>query len=276
MNISFNLFIKKYYPFLLTIFLAYVLGSILFLFLPKTGVSYVGSNYLHLKYEKYSYANTFGLEKTKQKNKEDTNPRNSYQDLDNFILKGLYSASAKNGWVVLEDKDTKITHIVSLKENFQGYTLNKVFENFAVFNKNNKKYRLQIYHKELDLGYFADIKNPDSSSNEISVNENSVQIPRRYLNTYIKNTNKIWHNIAIAAIKKKGKINGFKIYNIRRGSVFEKIGLKRGDIIKAVNNRELKSYNDAFSVYKEINNLSYVTLKIIRKGEEKEINYEIN
>jgi len=274
MNINFNLFIKKYYPFLLTIFLAYFLSSILFLFLPKTGVSYISSDYLHLKYEKYSYENTFGLKKLEQKNEGKIDPRNSYQNLDNFILKGLYSTSKIDGWIVLEDKNTKMTHILSLKENIQGYTLNKIFENFAIFTKNNKNYKLQIFHKKLDLGYFADIKS--SGLDKISIDENSVQIPRTYLNTYIKNTNKIWHNIAIAAIKKNGKINGFKIYNIRKGSVFEKIGLKRGDIIKAVNNRELKSYNDAFSVYKEINSLSYVTLKIIRKGEEKEINYEIN
>jgi general secretion pathway protein C len=53
------------------------------------------------------------------------------------------------------------------------------------------------------------------------------------------------------------------------------LGLRKGDIIKAVNNIELKSYNDAFSIYKKINKINNLNILILRNDREMELDYEI-
>ena len=105
--------------------------------------------------------------------------------------------------------------------------------------------------------------------------DKQLSIKRDLINDYIQDFGKIWDNISIDEIKTKTGIDGFKINSVRKNSVFDKLGLKKGDIIKEVNNIRLKSYNDAFIVYKKINKIKNINLTILRDGTEQEINYEI-
>ena len=87
---------------------------------------------------------------------------------------------------------------------------------------------------------------------------------------------KIWNNIEIIEIKNGEIIDGFKINRVNKDSVFSKIGLKEGDIIKMVNNSVLSSYADAFKIYNNMENSKYINMQILRNNEVMELNYEIN
>ena len=86
----------------------------------------------------------------------------------------------------------------------------------------------------------------------------------------------IYKNIGIKEIKKGKDLEGFSISFIRKGSPFEKLGIQRGDIIKAINGQKIDSYNAAFEVYKNISNIDNLTLVIQRGKEEMELEYEVN
>ena len=88
--------------------------------------------------------------------------------------------------------------------------------------------------------------------------------------------NWIWNNIEIIEIKNGEIIDGFKINRVNKDSVFTKIGLKEGDIIKMVNNSIISSYADALKVYGNMENTRYINMQILRNNEVVELNYEIN
>ena len=73
-----------------------------------------------------------------------------------------------------------------------------------------------------------------------------------------------------------GKITGFRINSVTKNSVFDKLGLKQGDIIKSVNNIAMSNYQDAFNMYNKINTIKYFNMKIIRNNKEMELDYEID
>jgi general secretion pathway protein C len=83
-------------------------------------------------------------------------------------------------------------------------------------------------------------------------------------------------NIGIKEIKNGNDLQGFSIAFIRKGSLFEKLGVKRGDVIKAINGETIDSYEAAFNVYKNISNIDNLTLVIERDKEEMELEYEVN
>lgn len=116
----------------------------------------------------------------------------------------------------------------------------------------------------------------NQSNQQIEEKENGAVVKREYLNSYISNVEKIWSNISIQELKNGDKIEGFKIENINKDSVFEKLGLKKGDVIKSVNNNVLSSYAEAFKVYNNIENTKYLNIEILRNNEVVELNYEID
>ena len=63
---------------------------------------------------------------------------------------------------------------------------------------------------------------------------------------------------------------------IRRGSDFSKLGLKRDDVIKAVNGQPIRSYKAAMDVYRKVGDMENMTLTIKRGDEEMELEYEVN
>jgi len=102
-----------------------------------------------------------------------------------------------------------------------------------------------------------------------------ISVSKYDLRYYTSNMSRIWKNINIQDVKVNGKIDGFKIISINKNSVFGKLGLKKGDIIKAINNQKLKSYSDAFKVYKKINKLDDLQITILRNNIERDLEYEI-
>lgn len=72
-----------------------------------------------------------------------------------------------------------------------------------------------------------------------------------------------------------GKPDGLLIYGMRNNPVFTKLGLKNGDIIMGVDGRELNSISDALSMYQTLNQASGAKLKIKRRGQIKEIIYNV-
>lgn len=265
MNINFNTLFQNSLPYLYLILLAFLIDSLLFFILPKNGVDFVKDQSLSLNYTKYNFYSNIKSYEIKNDAKQ------NIQDLSNYKLKAIYYENINSGWIVLEKNLGNESHILTYKEILDGYSLSKLFLNYVIFEKDKKEYKLEIKeeysnHEELNT----------SSKQEIIIKNNGATVSRDYLNSYIKDTNKIWKNIEISEIRNGDKLDGFKINNINKDSVFAKIGLKEGDIIKMVNNSVLSSYSDALKVYGNMENTRYINMQILRNNELMELNYEIN
>ncbi|MCK5111612.1 MAG: PDZ domain-containing protein [Arcobacteraceae bacterium] len=283
MNINFSSMIKQFIPFFVIISIAYVLNSIIFFMLPKESIEVDKKQNIHLEYRKFNIKTTFKEVKVIIKKQTIKLQKQEYQLLSNIQLKAVYSMGEETGWIILEDK-SKNTHMLSVGESFKGYELIRVYLNYVIFYKANQEYKLSLkddnkvsysVNKVTTQSNTKGVLNPIDDAS-IVVLDDKISVKRAYLNSYINNFDTIWKDISIQEIKdKSGKINGFKVNKVRKNSAFSKLGLKKDDIIKAINNIKLKSYNDAFTVYKKINKLKNLNIKILRNGNEMELDYEI-
>ncbi len=268
MNTSISLLIKKILPFIFIFLFAYLINSALFFFLPKTGVDYIKNDNLNLSYKRYSgfYSNVKKVEKKVEKKE--------VVSLTKYKLKAIYAKDDSSGWIVIEDANGTNNYILKQNEEINGYKLIEIFRTFVFFSKSDKRYKLELTKDESELSYA--VENNNALKEDIVVNNDSTVVSRDYLNSYVNNVDKIWNNIAINETRTNGKIDGFKIFDIKKGSAFEKIGLKKGDVIKSINNEALDSYAKAFKAYNNINNTKYLSIEIMRNNEIVELNYEIN
>ena len=61
---------------------------------------------------------------------------------------------------------------------------------------------------------------------------------------------------------------GFKFQSIKKGSTFEKLGFKKGDIITTYDGKNVKGVAEAMEMYKQLKKGKVNTIKVIRGGAE--------
>lgn len=73
-----------------------------------------------------------------------------------------------------------------------------------------------------------------------------------------------------------GKTNGFMIRMIRRTSILNKLGLRRGDVILRVNDMELDSPEKALQIFQQLREARRINVSVERNGETLNFAYELD
>jgi len=101
------------------------------------------------------------------------------------------------------------------------------------------------------------------------------QMNRRYLNKQVRNFPKLLSQARVVPHFNQGKSDGFEIKEIVPGSLYEKVGLQNGDVIRKVNGQEVKSAEQAMAMYQALQNATAIDLEIGRAGTIVPIHYDI-
>ena len=178
--------------------------------------------------------------------------------LKGLKLKALYF-DGKKGFIIIENKGKSV--FIDLGKMYKGYKLVKIGFSYALFEKNGKKYKLQMEKSKFENNF----------SIKQNVKENKIFVSRKIFNEYVNNLNKIWNNIGIVKTDE-----GYMITYIKPHSIFEKIGLKKGDILLEVNGRKLKNNADAWNLYRNATKFNSFEIKILRNHKLKVLYYEMD
>lgn len=191
-----------------------------------------------------------------------------YRDLHNVVVTVQYRGK---------------TQVLGKGEAVNGYVLEDAGNDYALFSKNGKDYKLILYSPK---------KSASSSSITPVVSKSALEdhpenseiieaggrhiIQKDLLTHYTTHIDEVYKNIGIQDYKKGNKLEGFKVTFVKRGSPFAKLGLRRGDILKTVNGQALTSYSAVFDIYKQLDDISNITLTVQRGNKEMELEYEID
>jgi hypothetical protein len=74
---------------------------------------------------------------------------------------------------------------------------------------------------------------------------------------------------------KQGRTVGFRITGISRGSIYEKIGLRNGDVLRRVNMQKLDDPAKLFKLYQEMKNKRHISILLSRNGQNQTFDYDI-
>jgi len=235
--------------------------------LPHTGVNKIIVPDVAPPYIRFNIKNAFYTTNSKTK-KDPIKPKTPLYKIDNMELTGIYMESEKSGFVVFYDKKDKKQHILSVGEAYKGYKLDSLSKYEAIFIRNSKRYRLSFKND-------SSIPVKPESLTQIVEDEPVRLVPKKLVKKYSTDFKAIWKDISIKEIIKHGKIAGFRVQSIKKNSVFDQLGLQKGDIIIEVNDKPIKTYKAAFDIYQNITKYTDLKIKILRNGMEKEFNYEI-
>ena len=201
-------------------------------------------------------------------------------NIKDIKLLAVYNASDVTVVTVEHRRKTKV---LAKGESINGFVLEGAGSHYATFSKNAKTYKVPLIISTKGDTSIQSAKSPSVPvSSEVKVEGDVVDagdhkiIDKSLIDHYATNMDDIYKNIGIKEIKKDGKLEGFSISFVRKGTPFAKLGVQRGDIIKSINGQKIDSYNAAFGIYKNISNIDNLTLVIQRGNEEMELEYEVN
>jgi type II secretion system protein C len=99
-------------------------------------------------------------------------------------------------------------------------------------------------------------------------------IDQAEIDNALQNLDKLYTDIRAVPNFSGGKVSGMKILSVKRGSMFSKLGLRRGDVLKRINGMEL-DVKRGFEIFNTLKDEKSITLDLVRQGQATTLDYEI-
>jgi len=72
---------------------------------------------------------------------------------------------------------------------------------------------------------------------------------------------------------------GFLVREVQAGGMYDKLGVRVGDVIRSVNGQPVNTMDDVMKIYQQLgglNNASSVSIEVMRSGRSENLNYQLN
>lgn len=107
----------------------------------------------------------------------------------------------------------------------------------------------------------------EESAGKFSIDQAEVQ-------NALSNVDQLYTQIRAVPSFQGGKMSGMKILSVKKGSVFDKLGLRRGDVLQRINGLEL-DVRRGFEIFNQLKDTKSLTLDLVRQGQPRTFEYEI-
>jgi general secretion pathway protein C len=199
-----------------------------------------------------------------------------------LTLIGTIAGDSKTSAAFIEDSGTRTQGLYKVGDNIQGAIVKSIARNKVVL-------KIGAKDEVLTMGEGAATGGGTSTSPQArgqttpslitqalpaeAAAERNISMNRTEINESLKDLNGLLAQASIQPHSTDGQADGLAITGIKAGSIFRKMGLRNGDVVKSVNNEAIKSPEDLINMYNELKSSPDISLQIQRRGEERTLNY---
>ncbi len=105
--------------------------------------------------------------------------------------------------------------------------------------------------------------------------DHQYAIDRAEVDSALENMNQLFTQIRAVPHFEGGQSTGFRLFAIRQDSLFDRIGLKNGDIISRINGQDLNDPARALAIFQELRNEREITVEVTRNKEPLTLGYQL-
>lgn len=116
---------------------------------------------------------------------------------------------------------------------------------------------------------------PFSSSFAAPVANSSFVVDQRALNTALDNIGQAMTDARLLPSMKDGKVEGFRVSEVKPAGVFGMVGLRNGDVLLRINDFAVDSPEKAIQSFAALKGMSRLKLDLVRDGQPATLNYDI-
>lgn len=184
---------------------------------------------------------------------------------------------------IITDQDISETGIYRIDGDLMGEaSVLAIQSQRVIINHNGTKEYLELQEKaqpKVSSRFKNSRSRRHSSSSSMEgvqqIGENSYRIERSEIDKTLSNLNSIAMQARIVPSFKNGKSNGFKLFAIRPGSVYSKLGIKNGDVIHKINGYPMNSPEKALEIYQKLKTARSIDIELSRRNNKKNLKYQI-
>ncbi len=171
------------------------------------------------------------------------------------------------------------SRLLQVGDKIDGFELKEVYTDRVKLIKNGRAYWLSMKKKKSTTIRTSRPKRSKTVSEsayaeQIRKEGNTYYVPRELLHE-MHDLRKIFKYISIRPIYRNNKLIGFGVAQVKKGSVFDKMGLRKRDIIQKVDGKPITDEAEAFKYFNNLDELSSLSLTIKRGHRIMELHYEI-
>ncbi len=192
-----------------------------------------------------------------------------------LVLKGTAEMNGR-GFAVFANKSSGKQDVFAVGEEvFDGPKLVGVQPSKVVLLSGGRRITLEISDEQADK--------PSGSKGDASAGSGSIKktgegtylVDRREVDHTIENLSTVITKMRAVPYIKDGESLGFRVFNIRPSSIFERMGLKNGDVIQNVNGNELRDPQNALSLLDSVASADQIRIDLLRNREPTTLSYTI-
>ena len=196
-------------------------------------------------------------------------------------LIGTVAGSDTYSYAIIEDPFQKVHKIFRINDTIApGVKLLNIMRNRITISRDGK--REDIEPGGQDTPFQAQSRPPMQPapvappSPEASQSMPSTMVvDREVVEEATQDMNKLLTQARLVPNFTGGAADGFRIFSIVPNSLFEKVGLRNGDILHSINGVELKDPEKAFQVYQMLKDNDRFVIDLMRAGQKLTLNYEV-
>ncbi|MFY1825509.1 type II secretion system protein GspC [Myxococcus fulvus] len=135
--------------------------------------------------------------------------------------------------------------------------------------------RREVIDRGGPSGSVAPMPRPTADADIRRVGEHRYEVPGRYLDLERWTGGSTLSDARMVPAFKDGKAQGFKVLSVRKGSLYEKLGLQNGDVLQRINGMPLDSLEKAMETYMLLKNQRHLEIEIERGGRTLRLAYDV-
>jgi general secretion pathway protein C len=115
----------------------------------------------------------------------------------------------------------------------------------------------------------------DPNSSNIRSDGGNFIVPEDEVNAALSNLPVLLTQARAVPYFRNGQSIGMRLYAIKAGSLYEKLGLKNSDIIKEINNSPVTDPSKALKLFEDLKSQRSIAVGVEREGQDTKLNYQV-
>lgn len=189
-------------------------------------------------------------------------------------LKGTVVGVEEFTFCIIEDKSKRKEDLYQKGDKIQDMEITDITTNSVILSKGRGKVILYIDEEETKKDDRVAAIYPDLTNIE-HPSENKWVISRENVLQATRNISDIMSDFKIRPHFSSGKMDGFRIDDVKEESIAFAVGIKKGDIVKKINGEIIDSPKKIFEFYRNLEKSPVIQLEVERGGSTEVLTYEI-
>lgn len=183
-------------------------------------------------------------------------------------LVGVYLAIGEPPYAIIEDQKSKLSDIYEAKAKLPGGAiLEAIFEDHIEILREGKREILPLK----DPGAVG----VDFKGGVAQLEEADFVVDEGELTRQLENLPTLLTEARAVPYFRDGKTIGLRLFAIKSGSFYERIGLRNGDVLKAINGGALSDLSQTLKLFEQLKAERNIDLMLERNNVEKKYKYQV-